>query len=237
MLSYNLYLYESKTSIITDSKNWDHYCLICHFCGFCITIALLSTVCVSREVGLSSCPIPHSAKNDKWQCVSVCEQACQLKFLQCIWALGIYALRFIREPIKSYMKKNNSSWPYQHARPTWPLRLIKRIIKKIDAGRPALFTLSCVVLLSNLADCLCVTWWLWGSGTLSSLRKRSFLNCSVQEKIKVLDNCFGTSKKKASFPIPIERCEGAELECHRTRRLWRKGGNRRHTISNQHSCL
>ena len=107
MLSYNLYLYESKTSIITDSKNWDHYCLICHFCGFCITIALLSTVCVSREVGLSSRPIPHSGppRNDKWQCLSVCEQAWQLKFLQCIRALGIYAMRFIREPVKPYMNK------------------------------------------------------------------------------------------------------------------------------------
>ena len=37
--------------------------------------------------------------------------------------------------------------------------------------------------------------------------------------------------KKASLPIPIKRCEGALLEYHRTLRLWRKGGKRRHTIS------
>ena len=27
------------------------------------------------------------------------------------------------------------------------------------------------------------------------------------------------------------------VEFHRTRRLWRKGGKRRHTISNQHTCI
>ena len=45
------------------------------------------------------------------------------------------------------------------------------------------------------------------------------------------------SDKKASLSIPIKRCKGAMLVYHRTRRLWRKGGKRRHTISNQHSCI
>ena len=89
---------------------------------------------------------------------------------------------------------------------------LKRL-KKIDAGS-ALSTLSCVVLLSNLADCLDVTQWLWGSGTLQSKRcllwECSFLNCSFQEKIKVLDSCFGTSKKKRVYQF---RLKDARVRC------------------------
>ena len=78
MLCYNLYLYESKTSIIIDSNNWDHNCLICHVCGFC--------------------PCRH--------CTTIHWTVATTLISPVYMGNGhIYALRFIKEPIKPYIRK------------------------------------------------------------------------------------------------------------------------------------